>query len=130
MAVDQDLFVLVSLMCYEYAYTIYLEVNMVSIDPKVAAAQRLAAANQEVLEAGRAYNLAQIIPDDQRLAEVIHTATCNGNHIDYCGWHDERQNGLPDWNGWTHVRALTRAHAILAVTDVDTAIAVIEALRS
>jgi uncharacterized Fe-S cluster-containing MiaB family protein len=76
----------------------------------------------EVLE--QEENLEKSLPENQRLADIIHDKLCRWNHTDGCGYFYE------SWNqpGASRSEYLQKANRILKVTDFETAKRIIELL--
>jgi Holliday junction resolvasome RuvABC DNA-binding subunit len=49
------------------------------------------------------------MPDDKKLAEILHEKQCHWNHTDGCGWHYESWNSM----GYSRQEYLKKAREIL-----------------
>lgn len=68
----------------------------------------------------------------EELAITIHSATCNWNHTDGCGWYYETVDGEATWTRWGHQRALIKAskmRELLPDLSVEQIISVMVLLR-
>jgi hypothetical protein len=65
------------------------------------------------------------LPEDKRLAELIHDKVCHWNHTDGCDWDYETWGGV---NSTTRERYLEKARNILASVNYAEAIEVIKYL--
>ena len=66
----------------------------------------------------------EAMPDNQRLAELIHSTQCHSAHEDQCGWYYESWEKI----GSTRSGYLDRANKILKETTLEHAIIVIKNL--
>lgn len=57
---------------------------------------------------------------EHRVACIIHESTCHLDHIEYCGWYYEIDNGIHDWsNGYAHKKYLEKAVKLLEIDGVN-----------
>ena len=68
------------------------------------------------------------LPENQRLAETIHSATCHSSHEDHCGWYYESWD-KPLGSYSTRLSYLRKAQAILRDVDYKSAVLVIKQLN-
>ena len=66
---------------------------------------------------------------DCDLAIVIHGITCRWNHTDGCSWEYEINNRVHNWNGYAHAKYLGIARRVLKITDAQTAIKILNAVK-
>lgn len=64
------------------------------------------------------------LPEEQRLAEAMHSKMCHSNHTDMCGWHYE------SWinPGYAKTEYMKKAQAILKIVDIQTALEIVNCL--
>lgn len=58
----------------------------------------------ELTELKREKELIDNMPEEKRLALLLHEKYCRTNHTDGCAWHYEVSRGVHNWNGYTHER--------------------------
>lgn len=63
-----------------------------------------------------------------QLATKIHELLCRWDHTEGCSWFYETNNGVTNWKAYAHSQYLTKTNKMLELTDVDTALEVINAL--
>ena len=51
---------------------------------------------------------------DLEIAVQLHTALCNQNHIDGCGWHYGIRNGVHNWSEDSHDHYLGKSRRLIA----------------
>jgi hypothetical protein len=69
------------------------------------------------------------LPEECKLADVIHEEMCTHNHTDGCGWHYESwEEGLKG-KGWSKTQYIKKARKMLKIVDYATAVKVVKALR-
>ena len=69
------------------------------------------------------------LTEDQRLATLIHEKQCHWNHTDGCGWFYADEKDPTIWvREFSRKEYIKKAQNILAATDYDTALKVLEAL--
>jgi len=61
------------------------------------------------------------LPEEYRLANIIHSKQCRWNHSDGCGWHYESWDKI----GNSRQRYIDKAKVILVEVDFETAYKVI-----
>ena len=73
----------------------------------------IAAAEKQIRKAKAELNKLATIPEDERLADSLHSMLCSWDHTVDCGWYYEFTNKTPDWNGNEHGRYLTKARLLI-----------------
>ena len=66
----------------------------------------------------------EAMPDNQRLAELIHSRQCHAAHEDQCGWYYESWENM----GYSRASYLDKANKMLEETTLEQAIIVIKNL--
>jgi hypothetical protein len=66
----------------------------------------------------------QSLSEDKKLAETLHKMLCTCNHTDGCGWYYDK-----DWNQAEHKHWLEKAQKLLAITDTNTMLKIVEVLH-
>lgn len=89
-------------------------------EAKVARLKRELAQAEERLEATRS------VPDNQALADALHTEFCHMSHDDQCGWGWEGN----DWMQPTHQGYLRQADKALKIADMDTVLKIVSIVNS
>ncbi len=68
------------------------------------------------------------LPNEYKLADLIHEKTCRSNHIDVCAFHYEKwpkDKISASWKSSLRFKYVQKARAILKITDYQTAVLVI-----
>lgn len=55
----------------------------------------------------------ELLPENQRMAILLHKALCHSNHTDRCGWYYEINGIEHDWTRWTHKEYLEKANKLI-----------------
>lgn len=66
------------------------------------------------------------LPEDQKLAEYLHSKQCRWDHTEGCSWFYEFDNSEVNWGGYAHSRYLTSARKALKSYDYSTVVGVLE----
>ena len=66
----------------------------------------------------------ELMNDNERLAEILHSKLCRSNHTDGCGWYYESWENV----GYARKQYLDKANGILAKTNFKTAKIIINEL--
>ena len=56
----------------------------------------------------------ELLPENQRMAILLHKALCHSNHTDQCGWYYEINGIEHDWARWTHKDYLKKADILIS----------------
>lgn len=76
--------------------------------------QAIAEAEEKIRKAKAELVELSTIPEDERLADSLHSMLCNWNHTDGCGWYYETKNKHADWNGYHHKHWLGKARKLMS----------------
>lgn len=63
----------------------------------------------------------ELYSEDKKLAIFLHSKHCHHNHTDGCSWFYDINDGLHDWNAYSHKDWLQKAQGILKIIDFETA---------
>ena len=55
-----------------------------------------------------------LLPENQRMAILLHDNLCHSNHMDQCGWCHEKNGIEHDWTRWTHKKYLEKADRLIS----------------
>lgn len=80
-------------------------------------------AEEELERLKQAYQVQEAQPADQKLAILLHSKLCRGNHTDGCSWNYETS-----WNDFAKATYLAKAKSILAQVTYDMAVKIINLL--
>ena len=70
-----------------------------------------------------------LLPENQRMAILLHKKLCNSNHTDQCGWYYEVNGIEHDWTRWTHSKYLEKANNLISNgINIDTLKIVLECI--
>jgi hypothetical protein len=75
--------------------------------------EAIAAAEEQIRKAKAELVELATIPEDERLADSLHSTLCTWNHTDGCGWYYEFTNKKPDWDGNEHGWYLAKARLLI-----------------
>jgi aryl-phospho-beta-D-glucosidase BglC (GH1 family) len=75
--------------------------------------EAIAAAEEQIRKAKAELVELATIPEDERLADSLHSMLCTWNHTDGCGWYYEFHNKKPAWDGNEHGQYLTKARLLI-----------------
>lgn len=70
------------------------------------------------------------LPEDFRLAELLHEQMCHADHTEHCCWHYDSWDKMRDGEFTARRVYLRKAQAILGVSDFGTAAKVMAALKT
>lgn len=56
----------------------------------------------------------QLLPENQRMAILLHDNLCHCDHIDRCSWYYERDGIVHDWTRWSHKKYLKKADKLIS----------------
>lgn len=62
-------------------------------------------------ELQKEYN--SLLPENKRMAILLHKNLCLCNHTDMCGWYYEIDGVIHDWEGYTHKEYLEKANKLI-----------------
>lgn len=54
-----------------------------------------------------------LLPENQRMAILLHDKLCHSNHTDQCGWYYEIDGIKHDWTGYAHKTYLEKANKLI-----------------
>ena len=54
-----------------------------------------------------------LLPENQRMAILLHKKLCHSNHTDQCAWYYEINGIQHDWTRWTHEQYLEKANKLI-----------------
>ena len=75
--------------------------------------------NVKLAELEKERDYLESLPPVEQLAIEIHNMTCHHNHADGCGWYYEIHNGIHDWSGHAHSRALQTAKRAITMSKKE-----------
>jgi len=78
----------------------------------------------ELAETERLIDEFKALPEEHRLATLLHSKFCHWNHTDGCSWYYAEK----DWTEYSHKMWAEKAAKVLAVSDYAAAEAIIEVL--
>ena len=62
----------------------------------------------------------ELLPENQRMAILLHKNLCHCNHTDQCGWFYELNGIEHDWTKWAHKDYLKKADRLISKgIDID-----------
>jgi hypothetical protein len=68
----------------------------------------------ELVELEKKQELFNSLPENLRLAEILHKIQCHSNHADGCGWYYEKWGQIP--LGYAHAEYIKRANKFIWVS--------------
>lgn len=82
---------------------------------------------QRLAELEKAQKTWEGLPENQRLAEMLHHKLCKADHTEHCGWCYESWDNMRGQYS-ERKRYLEKAEKILQITDFDTVVKILNEL--
>ena len=71
-----------------------------------------------------------LLPENEKMAILLHNNLCHSNHTDMCSWYYEMKGVIHDWSSWTHKRYLEKANKLIqSGISLDTIETVFKCIR-
>ena len=71
-----------------------------------------------------------LLPENERIAILLHNNLCHSNHTDRCGWYYEMKGVIHDWSKYQHKQYLEKANKLIqSGIDINTMKIVFECLN-